>query len=375
VLRFGVLTYGLDRPLSGIGRSVAELGRALADRPDCEPVFLTSYRSGPFTEGRYASARVPGARLLPGLMTLGALALPGVARRHRLPLIYDPTGVAPFVVSRSMGPYKRVVTLHDAIPFMYPKGYTWLNTFLYRSYIPCALAQTDAVVTVSQASRHDLASFLHVPSAKLHVVPNAADTAFRPLPRPKVLEVAAQYGLAPPFVLFVGALQARKNLPTLFAAMARVRRRLPGVSLALVGRSVWGYSAVSRLAQEAGLDGAVRLVGHVPDRDLPALYNAASLLCLPSLYEGFGLPVLEAMRCGTPVVCSDVPALAEVSGGAALLVHPRDAGELARAIERVLDDPAFADGLRARGQERARHFSWARAADGLVRVFQQLLED
>ncbi len=308
-------------------------------------------------------------------MTVGALELPLVVRRHALPLVHDPTGVGPFVVGRSLGRYKRVVTLHDAIPFLYPEGYTWLNTFLQRRYIPHTLAHTDAVVTVSEASRRDLARFLRIPAAKLHVVPNAADAAFRGLPAAAARAVAHQYGLTPPFVLFVGALQARKNLPRLFAAMARVRRTAPQVSLAVVGRSVWGYPTAAELAERAGLDGAFQSLGHVADRDLPWLYNAASLLCLPSLYEGFGLPALEAMSCGTPVVCSDVPALAEVTGGAALLVDPRDVDAIARAIERLIRDAALAAELSERGREQARQFSWAAAAERLVRVYQQVLEN
>ena len=375
MVRFGILTYGLDRSLSGIGRTVVELGRALADRPDSEPVFLTPYRTGPFTESRYASVRLRAARLLPALMTVGAMELPLVARRHGLPLLHDPAGVAPFLVGRSLGRYKRVVTLHDAIPFVYPEGYTWLNTFLQRRYMPHTLALTDAVVTVSEASRRDLARFLHIPAPKLHVVPNAAPAAFRRLPDAAARAVAERYGLRRPFVLFVGALQARKNLPRLFAAMTRVRRSAPQLNLAVVGRSVWGYPSAHELAEQAGLVGGVQVLGHVEDRDLPWLYNAASLLCLPSLYEGFGLPALEAMSCGTPVVCSDVPALAEVTGGAALLVDPRDVDAIARAIETVAGDAALAAELSERGREQARHFSWAAAAERLVGVYQRLLED
>jgi glycosyltransferase involved in cell wall biosynthesis len=373
-LRVGVLTYGLDRPLSGIGRSIVELGRALRRRPDVSPVFLTPYGHGPFVEANYRSTPLRGARLLPLLMTLGAAQLPVVARRQALRLIHDPTGVSPFLVGRSVGPYKRVVTLHDAIAFTYPQGYTRLNVFLQRAYIPRTLPNVDAVVTVSEASRRDLSRYMKIPLDKLHVVPNAADAAFRPMPPDGARAVAARHGLEQPYILTVGALQARKNLPTLVKALAALRHDWPGLTLAIVGRPVWGYAELPRLIRQVGLEDAVRFTGQVPDEDLPALYGAAELLCFPSLYEGFGLPALEAMACGTPVVCSTVPALAEVARGAALLVDPLDHEGFATAITHVLGDPRLAEDLRQRGLARARDFSWDRAAEQLVGVYTRVLE-
>ncbi|MGH2370728.1 MAG: glycosyltransferase, partial [Chloroflexota bacterium] len=170
-MRFGFLTYGLDRPLSGISRATLELGRTLARRGDCQPVFLTPYASGPFADGATLRARLPGARLLPALMSLGALELVVAARRWGLPLIHDPTGVSPFLFGRHAGQYKRVVTLHDAIAFRYPEGYTWLNNFLHRQYVPATLRNVDAVITVSEAARDDLIHFLKLPRHKTHVVP------------------------------------------------------------------------------------------------------------------------------------------------------------------------------------------------------------
>jgi glycosyltransferase involved in cell wall biosynthesis len=372
-LRIGFLTYGLDRPVSGISRYALELGRALVPRQDTTPFFLTPYIHGPFTGNGYVGAAMPGTRLLPSLMTLGALELPVIARKYSLPLIHDPTGVSPFLVGRALGGYKRVVTLHDAIAFRYPEGYSRLNNFLHRVYVPLTLSNVDAVVTPSESARQDLSYFLRIPLSKIEVIPEAADAAFRPLPSKAALAVAASYGLTPPFVLSVGALQARKDLPTLLRAIALVRRDHPRLTLAIVGRPFWRYAALPRLVERLGLEGAVRFTGHVPEADLPYLYNAANVFCLPSLYEGFGLPVLEAMACGTPVVCSTTPALLEVAGDAALSVDPRDHDALAEAIVRIIADQNLAPELAGRGLARAAYFSWERAAEQTVRVYQRVL--
>jgi glycosyltransferase involved in cell wall biosynthesis len=372
-MRFGFLTYGLDRPLSGISRSVIELGRALVRRPNVTPFFLTPYSRGPFIGQGNLGSVMPMARLLPAFMTLGALQLPIVARKHDLALIHDPAGVSPFLLPRALGPYKRIVTLHDAIAFRYPGGYSLLNTLLHRAYIPRTLANVDAVVTPSHAAGKDLTYFLDLPPSKIHVVPWAADPAFQPLDRSAALAVAARYDLAPPFVLSVGGLQARKNLPALLAALSLARHTIPHLTLAIVGRPMWNYTTLPEAVERLGLASAVRFTGHVRDADLPALYNAAAALCMPSLYEGFGLPILEAMACGTPVVCSTAPALVEVAGNAALCVAPHDHAALAEAIGQAVEDRALADDLRARGLARAASFSWERTAQQTIDVYKHVL--
>jgi glycosyltransferase involved in cell wall biosynthesis len=371
-VRFGFLTYGLERRHLGISRSVLELGRALAERPDCEPVYLTPYRQGPFA-GAAGAVRLPAVRLLPALMTLGALALPAVARRHALPLIHDPAGVSPFLLGRWAGDYGRVVTLHDAIAFRYPEGYSWLNNFLHRRYIPATLANVDAVITVSAASRDDLVRFLGLPPERVFVVPNAVGGAFRPLPDEAARSVAARYGAQPPYVLYVGALEARKNVVTLLRAFARLRSAFPRCTLVVAGAPRFSAPDVPRALAALDLADAVRFTGYVAEGDLPALYNAATAFCFPSLYEGFGLPVLEAMACGTPVVCARASSLPEVAGDAALLFEARDEGALAEALARVLGEPELAGDLSRRGLARAAGYSWARTAEATQAVYRHVM--
>ena len=320
-VRFGYLTYGLDRPHLGISRTVLDLGKSLAERPHCEPVFITPYARGPFAAAPGA-VRLPAARLLPALMTLGVLAVPAIAHRRRLPLIHDPAGVSPFLLGRWAGDYKRVVTLHDAIAFRYPDGYSRLNNFLHRRYIPATLAGVDAVITVSASARDDLVRFLRLPSEKVFVVPMAANPTFRPQPPAAALPVAARAtGRCPPTCCTSAPSKRGRTSPTLLRAFARLRAAFPRLTLVVAGRVRFKATDVAQTLATLDLASVVRFTGFVPDEDLPALYSAAAAFCFPSLYEGFGLPVLEAMACGTPVVCARASSLPEVAGGAALPVR------------------------------------------------------
>ncbi|HEY3079662.1 MAG TPA: glycosyltransferase family 1 protein [Chloroflexota bacterium] len=374
-MRVGFLTYGLDRPLSGVGRVAVELGRELRRRDDVEIVFLTPYRQGPFVgEPGVRRQYLPGCRLLPGLMLLGGPLIALLARRLGLDLVHDPIGVSPFTLGRRAGRFRRVVTLHDAIAFEYPQGYPFLNNLLHRTYVPATLGNVDAVATDSEHARGALVRYLGLRPERLKVIPLGASGRFRPVQHGEARAVAARYGLEGPFVLYVGAYQARKNILALIEAFTTVRRARPDLRLALAGPSPWAYPALGERIERLGEE-AVRVLGYVADPDLPALYSAASVYVLPSLYEGFGIPVLEAMACGTPVVCSTASSLPEVAGDAALLVDPHDPGAIAEAIRRVVTDPDLADDLRRRGLARAGGFTWARTAAEYAALYRALTDD
>jgi len=181
--------------------------------------------------------------------------------------------------------------------------------------------------------------------------------------------VRRRYGLEGPFLLSVGSLEPGKNRERLLQAFARLQARGLKHTLVVAGQRAWRYEGEAPLARRLGLADSVRFLGHVPQADLPALYSAADLFVFPSLYEGFGLPALEAMACGTPVVASNVSALPEVVGDAALQVSPLDVEALADAIERLLRDDRLRADLRERGLERARQFSWEKAARRTAEVY------
>jgi glycosyltransferase involved in cell wall biosynthesis len=371
-MRVGFVTYGIDRGITGVGRVALEIGRELLRRPDVEPFFLTPYRRGPFVDRAGArSYHLPGCRLLPGLMLLGPPLIALAAARLRLDVVHDPIGVSPFMLGRWAGRFRRLVTVHDAIAFEYPGGYPLLNNLLHTRYVPWTLANVDGIATVTEHARRALTRHLAVPFDRISVIPNGVSPAFRPVPVEEARAVAARHGLHRPYLLYVGAFQARKNVLRLVEAFERVRPRLPGMQLALAGPVQWRYPELA--ASLARASTSVQVLGYVSDDDLPALYSAAEAFVLPSLYEGFGIPVLEAMACGTPVLCSNSSSLPEVAADAALLFDPLDVAAIGEAIVRVGTDRSLADDLRWRGARRACDFSWERAADEYASLYRRLL--
>lgn len=372
--RIGYLTYGLDRAPTGIGRYAIELLRALAAQPDAPEIVLltTEHADHHALWNAFERHALPGCHRLPGLLTLGNLQLSRAARRYNLQLIHDPNGIAPFL--GPSGGARRVVTIHDAFPYVYPETHNRLDNWRYHWMLPRVARCADRVVTDSQHSRRDLQRYLGLSEADLAVVACGLSADFRPVDDPVARRATLdRYGITRPYLLYVGGINARKNIARLFEAYARVRQHHPEVELVIGGKRQWQVGEIDATFERLALHEHVRFTGYLDDADLPALYSAAAAFVFPSLYEGFGLPPLEAMACGAPVITSNVSSLPEVVGDAALLADPRSIDELTDAICRVLDDPTLAQTLRRRGQARAQHFTWSRAARETLAVYQQAL--
>ncbi len=196
------------------------------------------------------------------------------------------------------------------------------------------------------------------PSEKIHVIHEGIDKEFRPTSKPEVDRVRAVYDIQRPYLFMMGTLEPRKNHATALQALARLKATGDSHQLVVAGGKGWLFEPVRAQVVELGLENDVIFTGYVPQEDVPALYTGADCVMMPSLYEGFGFPVLEAMACGTPVVCSDASSLPEIAGDAALLVAPTDDEALATNVRRVLDDAELAASLVKRGLERAAQFSW-----------------
>jgi glycosyltransferase involved in cell wall biosynthesis len=306
-------------------------------------------------------------------MALGGPALSLAARAHRLDVVHDPTGVAPFTLGRWAGSYARIVTLHDAIGLKGADGYPLLHRALHRWFVPRMLPNVDAIVTVSEHARSELEDTLPADAPQVHVVPNGVGRQFQPVASDTADAAAKRYGLTRPYILTVSAFQARKNFGRLLAAFAAVRRDLPTHRLTIVGAAPWGRRELARLVREMDLAESVVLAGYVEEGDLPAVYSASDLFVFPSLYEGFGLPVLEAMACGTPVVASNATSIPEIAGDAAVLVDGTNIRAMSDAILRVATDPVLRASLLARGLARARLFSWDSAARKTLAIYRAAL--
>jgi glycosyltransferase involved in cell wall biosynthesis len=226
---------------------------------------------------------------------------------------------------------------------------------------------------VSEQSKADILRYLPVKAENVTVIPEAAGPSYRPMDRAQSEEVLLRHGISFPYILYVGSIEARKNITRLLEAYAQIRGWSQKWKLVIVGATKWKYSPIFDTLQQLQLASAVHFTGHVADEDLPALYNGAAVFVFPSLYEGFGLPVLEAMACGVPVVTSNCSSLPEVAGDGAILVDPRDVNAIAAAIRRVLEELDLATGLRAKGLARARQFTWERTARETIAVYKKVM--
>ena len=374
-MRIGYLTYGLDRTPTGIGRYAVELLRALAQHPARpEIMLLATEREDPHgLWQQFETCHLRGCMLLPALMTAGNLALNYAARKYQFDLIHDPNGVAPFLVPYSKT--KHVVTLHDAFAYVYPNQHNRLDVWRYRWMLPHAVRKADYVFTDSHHSAADLGRYLDIAAAKLEIVYCGIGDHFTPVAdSAERVAVLKHYNITQPYILYVGGLNARKNIQRLFEAFAMLRQEFAGLKLVIGGKRQWQNAEMDAAFERLNLADAVHFTGYLDDAHLPAIYSAAAAFVFPSLYEGFGIPVLEAMACGTPVITSNVSSLPEVVGDAALLIDPYDVPALAETIKRVLTDTTLREELQRRGKLQAAQFTWQQAAHSAYAAYEHVLE-
>jgi len=287
--------------------------------------------------------------------------------RLGLDLLHSPDFIPP-----AFGYRRSVITIHDLNFLYYPQFLTAESHRYYNQQIEWAVRRADHILADSHATKSDLTSLLKVPPEKITVVHLAAGPAFRPLPEVEARRIGAQYGLEPGYVLFVGTLEPRKNLPGLLQSYhLLLNEEVTTAPLVLVGGKGWLYDEVFERVEVLGLAGRVRFLHDVSDADLVGLYNGASVLAMPSFYEGFGLPALEAMACGTPVVVAERASLPEVVGEAGLLVNPDDPDDVAGALARVLTDEPLQARMRGLGLAQAARFTWEEAARKTLAVYRK----
>ncbi|HET9494547.1 MAG TPA: glycosyltransferase family 1 protein, partial [Chloroflexia bacterium] len=270
-------------------------------------------------------------------------------------------------------PRRTVVTVHDLGYLYYPEAHTrFSRLYLHLSTMYSARA-ARRVIAISEATKRDLVERYRIQPRKIRVVYHGRDEAFVPVLDPAVLQAtSAKYGIEGAYCLHVGTLQPRKNLGLLVDAWAMLRERMQSPpKLLLAGKRGWLYEPLMRSVEERELGGLIRFADYVDRPDLPALYSGALALTFPSLYEGFGLPALEAMSCGTPVIASSASSIPEVVGDAGLLLDPHDAASWAGAVERLASDNGARRDMSRRGLERAAAFTWERCARETYAVLAQ----
>ncbi len=346
---------GNETYIAGLLQGLAELGSrqavALHDARACPPGH----------EMHVLPGRGNTARLL--------RELPALARETQASLIHCTYVAPPF------SPVPTVVTVHDLSFLRWPEAFTWRDRALLSTAVPYCARRAAALIVPSAHARDEMVGLLGVPEQRIHVTPEGCAARFAPAPAELRDEALRRYGIDGPYVLAVGNLQPRKNLDRLLSAWRLLRdsEGLSGCTLVLAGGYHGRRAPVARLVEHHGLSREVLLAGYVHEEHLPALYSAATVFVHPSLYEGFGLPVLEAMACGAPVACSRAASLPEVAGEAAVLFDPLDVEAIAAALGALLADEKSRTVFAARGRARAEQFSWRDCARRTLAAYEAAL--
>jgi glycosyltransferase involved in cell wall biosynthesis len=266
-----------------------------------------------------------------------------------------------------------VLTVHDLIFRYMPEHHKPLNRWYLNLTMPLYCRRADHIIAVSEATRHDIINAYHIPPEKISVIYEAADPRFEPQLRTVVEAMRARYHLPEQYLLYVGTIEPRKNLTRLLKVWESLYQAHEVPPLVIVGQQGWLTGDFFEALENSPAREGVLLTGYIEDSDLPALYSGATAMVFPSLYEGFGLPPLEAMACGTPVLCSNVSSLPEVVEDVALTFDPTDDEAMAQALRRIVRDKALHDTLKEQGLCQAARFSWGRAAQETKRVYEQVL--
>jgi glycosyltransferase involved in cell wall biosynthesis len=331
----------------------------------------------------YCNRVPPTLPPLPSSFVLRPLPFPRAWSHGRLSLemLLHPPDVL-FVPAHALPlvpPRRSVVTIHDLGFLHHPEAHTRIQRLYYRLFTRLSARRATHIIAISEATKRDLQRFYGTPAAKISVIYHGVSPFFQPIHDRAVIEpVLRHYGIRTPYLLFVSTVQPRKNVVRLIEAFAQVQRQLgPGNAplLVLAGKRGWLTDQIERRAAELGIAEQVMFAGYVADDHLPALLNGALAYVVPSLYEGFGMTVLEAQACGTPVLASNVSALPEVVGEAGLLVDPYDVAAIADGIMRLVTDAELRASLRERGLRQVAEWTWQRTARETLAVLERVGRD
>lgn len=369
-MRIGYDITSLTERLSGVGTYTLQLLTHMAELEPQHEYLLLTHHAARYADLPATKAFYDVRRPFPNRMLWMQCVLPMTLRSVQPDLCHYTNFIGPL-----LNPCPYLVTIHDMTLSLLPQYHPLRKQILIRPLIPLVARRASRIITVTENARDDIMRLLHVPPERIVVIPEAAAPQYKPASLAEQQRVRAAYGLQQPYLLYIGTLEPRKNLVRLIRAWheLRRRRRIPHL-LVIVGAQGWQYDPIYREVQALSCAADVRFTGYAPAHDLPALYSAADAFAFPSLYEGFGLPVIEAMACGTPTLISNTPALAEVAGDAALLVDPRNIASISQGLERLLNDDALRTLMRERGLKQAGAFSWRRTALQTLAAYQAVLD-
>ena len=340
---------------SGTGRYATELARRLPALDGDVEVFVLWPRHIPIPDcPETARERFITVESLSSVARIGQdqFGIRNVRKRLGAQIVHYPANIGPLAPMTGI-----VLTIHDLTFIRFPEWYRWNRAAYYRASVPSSVRQAERIIADSESTAADLRKLLKVKPERVDVIPLAVSAEFRPASEVQVTAAVERYHLPSAFFLYEGTLEPRKNLVRLIEAWSQIAANCR-FDLVIAGRTGWKCEPVEQAAAASPFARRIHFPGFIEQEDLPAVMSAARVFVWPSLYEGFGLPPLEAMACGTPVITSNTSSLPEVVGDAALTVNPEDTAALARAMKAAADDQGLRTRLSAAGALRAAEFSW-----------------
>ena len=370
-MRIGIDSTPLPENPVGAGIYIIQLIRALDKLNEEHELVIFAHPKGreridlpqsPKLEWVVVNEKSPAIRLLWEQTTL-----PILAKRQRIDLLHSLHYTSPLAL-----PCKSIVTFHDMTFFLFPELHTHVKKLFFPFAIRMSAHRAVKLIAVSESTRRDSMRILNIPPDKIITAPNGISNKFCTISNQEILkECRRKFNLPQEFILYVGLLEPRKNLPLLLTACKKLSRIADPPPLVVVGRKGWGQEEIEKQLDDLDITEKVLFTGYVPDTDLPIVYNLATVFVYPSIYEGFGFPPLEAMACGTPVITTAVSSMPEHVGKAGILVPPNDEEALVQAMQQIIENKALQNRLSFEGRQQAAKFTWDQTAKITLEVYNQ----
>lgn len=368
-MHIGFISTHIDEISGGIGRYSYELIKNLNDIDRKNEYYLIHNASSKL--GIYKDNKdVLLESFLPNTLWRFSYAPFKLKNFKNLDLVHDPYPIGP--LSFNM-PFKKILTVCDLAHIIYPHSTTLKVTLGHKLFLRKTLEKADKIIAISNNTKNDLMHYFHLDEKDIQVIHLGVDERFRQMNLDEINNFKAKNNLHYPFILYVGGLEPRKNVPALIKAFYKIKKTGISHKLILTGKKSWNYKNVINCIQRLNLQDEVVFLDYVSDLDLPALYNAADLFVYPSIYEGFGIPPLEAMACGTPVVTSNISSLPEVVGEAGIMVNPWDIDDIAKALKQVLNNDELKYGIKIKCLKQAKKFNWVKCAEETLKVYERTI--
>lgn len=368
-MEIGIYTDLVNNERAGVGTYVYHLVNNLLKIGDGNKYHLVDYRKSGIFSG--ADELIIGNPFR-GISKTYAWYLYSAIRLNKnkdIDIVHNPSQVPTYFKARQ----KSVVTAHDITPMLLPDAFLSGRPMIYRALFLKTLKNADRIIAVSDSTRRDILRYVNIPPEKICTIYEGVDQErYKPLSRKEVQVVDEKYAINFPYILYTGTLEPRKNIPFLIEAFHIVRRAGIKHKLVIVGKRGWKYKEVFKTVDRLELQNDVVFTGYIPVEDLPVFYNAADIFVYPSLYEGFGLPPLEAMACGTPVITSNTSSFPEVVGDAGIMVDPHDVNQLAEEMQKILTNTGLRQDMIGKGLERVKLFSWEKMAIETLKVYEKV---